>query len=281
MTKFYKRVLMISVALPVFFVIIYVVPYYSHLVFNLVVIGSTTIGAIEIQGLLQKKNIRSYKWLAPILGGTIPLVSYLEITGILRPQSTLLWIVLAVAVVLIRCSLVWKKEDLAPILLMMSSSILIVIYPGLFASYMVRLATFENASLVLLLFLSLVFSNDVLAYLSGSLLGKEWLKIPASPKKTLIGFVVGFSGSVGISILYYWISPDLFSHKFVWSIWIGCSVGLATILGDLLESAMKRSAEVKDSGTVIPGRGGMLDSMDSMLLSAPVLYYCFLIMHLQ
>jgi phosphatidate cytidylyltransferase len=95
--------------------------------------------------------------------------------------------------------------------------------------------------------------------------------IKASPNKSILGFIGGFLGSIAVGILAYFIFFDIFGHLLKMII-LGFITALAAIIGDLAESVMKRSAQIKDSGNVIPGRGGILDSIDSIIFAAPAYY---------
>ncbi len=129
--------------------------------------------------------------------------------------------------------------------------------------------------LMLLLFL-VIWADDSFAYLVGRTIGRRPLFPSISPKKTLEGSVAGFVGS----LLVAWGFARLFwqtaSLKTV--ILLAGLVALSGQIGDLAESAMKRSANLKDSGTVLPGHGGLLDRMDSLLFGAPVLWLTLAIM---
>ena len=276
MRRFYRRLLLVSISFPLFFVFLVLIPQYNHLAFNLVVVAITCLGAFELEMFFRRKKIPTFGFLAPILGAFIPLVTYFEIIGVLWTNASYSCIAASITIVLVRACFVRRKEDLAPVLNTVASSVFIVLYPGILTSYVVRLAQFEDSSLLLLLFFSLVFGNDILAYVAGNAAGKgRVLGVPASPQKTAVGFAVGFCSSILISVVYYLFVPSIFGSLLIWSIVLGSIVGLSTIIGDLVESAMKRSALVKDSGTIIPGRGGVLDSIDSMLISAPVFYFFF------
>jgi phosphatidate cytidylyltransferase len=153
-----------------------------------------------------------------------------------------------------------------------------VIYPSLFLVYLVRLAEFPHTLPVVILFLILNFGNDTLAYLAGRFLGAGSGHIFAvSPKKTVAGFLGGFAGAVVLGTLFALYRPDLFTVAWHWRIAFFLLIAVSADLGDLIESALKRGAEKKDSGRVIPGRGGMLDTIDSLLFSAPVFYYIGLV----
>jgi phosphatidate cytidylyltransferase len=101
--------------------------------------------------------------------------------------------------------------------------------------------------------------------------------IAASPNKSIAGFIGGFAASILISLGAALVFPGVFQSAKMpvipAALILGLGTGLAAALGDLTESVLKRSAGIKDSGTLIPGRGGVLDSIDSIALAAPV-FYC-------
>ena len=137
--------------------------------------------------------------------------------------------------------------------------------------------TSEGRNLMLLLFL-VIWADDTLAYLVGRAIGRKRLFPSISPHKTLEGSVAGLVGS----LLVAWGFAGLFwqtaSMKKV--ILLAVLVALFGQIGDLAESAMKRGANLKDSGSALPGHGGLLDRVDSLLLGAPVLWLSLAIMGL-
>lgn len=151
-------------------------------------------------------------------------------------------------------------------------------YPATLFLYVSRLTFLDNSTLFILLLGFIVFMNDSLAYFFGVSLGKlipGSLKV--SPKKTLIGFLGGILGTVGSFIifkLFFGLFPNLSNLS---AIFISIFMGILVIWGDLLESAFKRRSDIKDSGTLIKGRGGVLDSVDSFFFIAPVYYYFILL----
>jgi phosphatidate cytidylyltransferase len=123
-----------------------------------------------------------------------------------------------------------------------------------------------------------------LAWLTGSLLGKGNRGIiPASPNKSIAGFIGGLLGSVivsgGAALLFpfvYSVSGITFSYDIVIKIiLLGFCTGVFAVLGDLVESAIKRSCGFKDSGNLVLGRGGILDSVDSIAIAAPVFFLLY------
>ena len=119
-----------------------------------------------------------------------------------------------------------------------------------------------------------IWVNDTAAYFFGSLLGKRKLMEHISPKKTVEGFVAGILFTVVASIIFARIYQD-YSVVF----WIGSGVVVAIFgtMGDLFESLIKRTSDVKDSGNLIPGHGGILDRIDSLLIAIPAIYLYFTI----
>jgi phosphatidate cytidylyltransferase len=126
----------------------------------------------------------------------------------------------------------------------------------------------EERHLVLLLFI-LVWINDTGAYIGGSLFGKTKLFERISPKKTWEGTISGVVLAVIVSALcgkYIFYAPVLIFSG------LGLVVGVFSTLGDLIESQLKRSLNIKDSGTILPGHGGFLDRFDGFLMAIPAAY---------
>jgi phosphatidate cytidylyltransferase len=116
-----------------------------------------------------------------------------------------------------------------------------------------------------------IWATDIGAYSIGVPFGKRRLYPKVSPKKSVEGLVGGVVFAIGMALLCrVWFMPPLGISE---AVLLGVVLALVGTLGDLVESLFKRSVGIKDSGSFIPGHGGMLDRMDSMLFAAPVLYY--------
>jgi phosphatidate cytidylyltransferase len=116
-----------------------------------------------------------------------------------------------------------------------------------------------------------IWASDTGAYYIGSSLGKHKLYPKISPKKSVEGLIGGMLAAAGVALLCRaWFLPAVGVLE---AAVLGLVLAVAGTLGDLVESLFKRSVGVKDSGNLIPGHGGILDRMDSMLFAAPVLYY--------
>lgn len=123
--------------------------------------------------------------------------------------------------------------------------------------------------LVWLVFLT-AFGTDIMAYFSGYLFGKHKLCPSISPKKTIEGSVGGTLGSVTLCGLFGWfVVPHLLFHCLT----IGLLCGVVSQFGDLTASIFKRKMGIKDYGNLIPGHGGVMDRFDSVLFTAPLVYY--------
>jgi len=154
-----------------------------------------------------------------------------------------------------------------------SSALLLVAFP---LSFAIRLHGFEHDGPRLLLFaLVLTWVGDTTAYFAGRAMGKHPLAPHLSPKKTWEGTIASMIGSLAVAYVFsYWIRMPLV-HLLLMAV-VG---NVAGQMGDLLESAYKRSAGVKDSGGLLPGHGGILDRIDALILCIPVVWYYLVLVH--
>ena len=274
--SFFVRTATVVVALPVFFVLIFILPQYNHLALNIGAVLVAALGAMELGALLRKRGIPAFRFLFPF-AALIPVAAYLEVLGLIPPVWSPAVPTTLVVLVLLRSLWIRDRKDLDFLLQRVSSSLLVILYPALLLSFIVRLTAFENARWVLLFFFSINFANDIAAYLAGMFLGRGTrLDYAVSPNKSAVGFAAGILASIGVALLFRGTVAGLLPIGYGATAGFGAAAGILTIAGDLVESALKRSADVKDSGGIIPGRGGILDSVDSWLLTAPMFFFVFL-----
>jgi phosphatidate cytidylyltransferase len=276
MKKFLQRILVFLVGIPLFVGLTLFLPQKNHLTLNLVVVALCALGARELADMLNKKKLPVNRWEATALGALCPLVE--TVTVSFFPGFSLTFAVFIAGLSWVLASRVFAApEKLEDGLNRIASGIMAVCYPGLFMIPFIRMGALYQAGPVLLVFLLIVFGNDACAWATGMLLGKNNRGIlAASPNKSVAGFVGGFVISLVTGILAVYLAPKAFVSRSLSPLPAGALLGIlssaAASLGDLAESVMKRSAGIKDSGHIIPGRGGVLDSLDSIAFTAPIFY---------
>ncbi len=145
------------------------------------------------------------------------------------------------------------------------------VYVGFTLSHLVLINALDSGTEFVLATIVSVWANDVLAYAVGAAWGRHRLAPELSPKKSWEGVIAGTVGSVTVwACLPFIVKTAL---PWWWLVAIGATVSLASVLGDLAESRIKREAGVKDSGRYLPGHGGFLDRFDSTILVSIVSFY--------
>jgi phosphatidate cytidylyltransferase len=149
-----------------------------------------------------------------------------------------------------------------------SVTIFSLIYTSIFLSSIYRLRLKTDGAYLIVSLMILIWITDTFAYFIGKFLGRKRNIFKASPKKSLEGF---FGGFLACLVGAYFIS--VFIHfSLIHTLSLAISAGIFGQLGDLFESLLKRDIGVKDSSSIIPGHGGVLDRFDSLMIAAPVLY---------
>ena len=147
-----------------------------------------------------------------------------------------------------------------------------VVYTGGLFSFLIAIRLLPRGFLLTIFLLDMIWSADIFAYFIGKTWGKNPLAPGISPKKTVEGAIGGLFASSSAGVLLSVFFPLQFLNYFYGSL-LGLLVGLAGTLGDLNQSALKRSVNVKDAGDLLPGHGGILDRFDSLLFAAPLFYF--------
>ena len=297
MKKIIERLLVFFIGIPSIFALVLFLPHFNNLALNLVVVFFSALGAVEFSAMLEKKNIKISKIESCILGALIPLSLTLVISAWFS-----VWVIVIAAIAAMLWALISRifsrKTEIETITNKVIGCFSLFIYPGFFMGFIIMMSGWGNPAAVLL-FLLIIFANDSLAWLFGTLFGANNKGvITVSPNKSIAGFIGGILGSIIIAICTAYFFPSVFAVKglmlaefidnksFLSQIFIdqilipavilGLCTGIAAILGDLAESAMKRSCDFKDSGNFMLGRGGVLDSIDSIAVAAPVFYLLFI-----
>lgn len=164
-----------------------------------------------------------------------------------------------------------RREAMEGIAQRIALTLLGILYVGTFGAFVGLTRDLPNGVFWVFVLLGMTWLNDTFAYFFGHRFGKRKLAPMISPGKTVEGFLGGFLGSF-CGFLLFWV---IFRRpiSILYSAPLTLLVGVVGPVGDLCESLIKRSFNIKDSGNVIPGHGGMLDRIDALLFTAPVVYW--------
>jgi phosphatidate cytidylyltransferase len=251
------------------------------------VIACVEVCLYEFLKLCQSAGFKPLSTLAYLASAALCALRAVETS---RPEMNSFLLLVALVLITLTAALVTTR-DLKTYLGAVATTIFGVLYIGLSLSCLLPLrfsqlgagslglagaaGSSTGRNLTLLLFL-VIWADDTFAYLVGRTMGRKMLFPSISPKKTLEGSAAGLLGS----LLVAWGFERLFwqtaSLKKV--ILLAGLIALFGQIGDLAESALKRGANLKDSGSVLPGHGGLLDRVDSLLFGAPVLWLSLAIM---
>lgn len=269
MTSFGKRLILTITSVPALFCLIYFLPHYHHIGFAILTVLAVFSGSYEMKGMLfhsDEKPLVPY-W-TPVL---LPAMQFVE--SVYMPTIPILDItfVLLLLIGFSKEIFIGAKDDFSTTIDRVARTVFLLIYPGYFSIFLIRILLHQQSTYLLLMLFLLVFGNDTFAYIFGMWLGKKNRNIVAvSQNKSLAGFLGGILSTMLLSLLWVRFIPSMRSmFSFGEALLIGFLLAIVSDIGDLVESAFKRGAKVKDSGTIIFGRGGILDSIDSLLASAP------------
>lgn len=251
-------------------VLIWIVGWTPGLVMAALVAIAAVIGLWEFLTMGEKKGLPVQKALSTFL-------LLLLLATFLLPVSV--EIAVFAILLLIPMAYVFSASDLAEALPGSAVCVLGILYIGLLSGALMRLRIdFDpNGSKLIFFLLLVVWAGDSLAYYTGRKFGRTKLLPRVSPKKTVEGLLGGVAGSLIAAAIIHFTFFDEF--PLVHALIAAALLSLAGVVGDLAESAWKRSAAIKDSGTIIPGHGGVLDRLDSILFTAPVLYAYWFLLH--
>lgn len=221
------------------------------------------------------------------IGGfpTGAIVVLLLVVAFLRREQEWIPAILAGVIITQLLQALWRQrrqEDQSEALTTVAIRLAGILYIGLLGSYLIGVRMLDSAipmlpAKLLTLFFIVIFAGDTGAYYTGRTLGRHKLAPRISPGKTWEGVAGGLTGNIVATLIaHFTFFPEL---PVVDAITLALVMGILGITGDLCESMIKRGAKAKDAGSLIPGHGGLLDRLDSMLFNAPIIYYyavCFL-----
>jgi len=223
------------------------------------------LGVFELFRLLARYGVEAY-WF------TYPLTLLLPwVWTYYSPESALNYLVVS-GLICMGYS-VFQTREMKKGFLSMSGNLMAIFYLGVPLSIA---GSFQRSQVLhLLMVLSVVWAGDILAYGVGKRWGKHKVTSQMSPHKSLEGYVAGLLSSVLAAMAFGHYSSLAWSTAYL--VLIGAFLGLVSMVGDLFESMLKRGADIKDSSNLLPGHGGVLDRIDSLLFALPA-YYTLLVL---
>jgi phosphatidate cytidylyltransferase len=272
-----KRVLTAAVLIPVVLVVVFLGPRWQWL-FTLVTAVVAALASWEYLTLARLKGAGASR-----LAVAIAILALFAATFQWPDQVASILGILSLTLLLV-CTF---SSPIARMLPDATNAVFCLIYTGFTLISLPALHAQHNGPSLVVFLLCVVWAGDIAALYIGRPFGRHKLAPTLSPNKTWEGSIASIAGSLlaaggllGISeYLAGWNSVALSYADEVWWYWLilAVIVNIAAQVGDLAESALKRSAGVKDSGTLLPGHGGILDRIDALLLAAPALWYAQLI----
>jgi phosphatidate cytidylyltransferase len=270
------RLLTAAIALPILVASIILPWWVPDTVWIFVAIAGFALaaGLFEFYSLTKKLELKADAAIG-YLGAVALFVAFVFDAPANDPNLLLATIALFVIAVLVSQTFRFQV-DFAKMLTGIGVTILGVMYVAFLGGFLVATRVgFENVSGLstdlLLYFFIVIFGSDTGAYFAGRAFGNHKLAPKISPGKTVEGLIGGILAAAGFAAL---CTLTFFAElPYQFSIPLAAVMAVVGVLGDLAESAMKRGSNTKDAASILPGHGGLLDRLDSLLFNAPILYY--------
>jgi len=238
----------------------------SFLLFWLVITAISIIGAHEYYSICLKKDNAQLK-IFFIFSGLLPIIATLN------KHTDLVVALFIAALILNACITLFSAAKLPQPFEILLKANFGTLYLGLFPACLILFMAEPHGAAWLLFLTTITAASDTGAYFIGKSFGKNKLCPSVSPGKTVEGFIGGMFCGTLFSLL---VAVAVFdSVNFIALTMCALLLSALGVVGDLVESLLKRSMNVKDSGSLLPGHGGILDRVDSLLFTAPVLYYLY------
>ena len=267
-----KRIITAVIILPILIASILIS--WLQPLFVLLIAAALLLGLLEFRKLARRRGMKPVDEAMFLGAAGLFVVFYFNDAA---QDLLMLQLIVAILILLTILTLVVATLRGAPFDTIISSSgatILGVLYVVLLGSHVVALRTGFPQQLsahLLSFFFLVVMGSDAGAYYLGRTFGKHKMAPKISPGKTWEGFVGGFLAGVLLAVVsHFWFFKNL---PLKWALGLGALMTGLGMLGDLTESALKRSVGAKDAANLLPGHGGMLDRLDSLLFNAPLIYY--------
>lgn len=287
-TELTRRWAVAAVGVPLVVVVLYVG---SWALAGLVAVLAA-IGADECFRLARHKGVRPVGWVGVPVAALFPVVATVAATPAAFGATALVGVAVAALLLLVWITF-WRGAEGEP-LAAAGATLFGAVYPGLALAVVPLLHALPGqlgwsadgsaawaAVAVVALPLTSTWVGDATAYFAGSAFGRRRLAPAISPKKSWEGAVAGVMGASIGAVVWHLVVRDVIPGAPLTPTLValvGVCIGVGAILGDLAESVLKRDAGVKDSGTLLPGHGGVLDRVDALVLTLPLSYGLLLLM---
>jgi len=226
------------------------------------------LGLYEFFTMLERKGIPIYKYFGITIGVIIPLSIFLRFE--LTRGWEFLFISFALGTLFV---LQFSRRESTNAVLAISATMFALFYISWFFSFMIKLKILPYGTQLVGFLLLVTKGADIGAFFAGRRFGRRALIPHVSPKKTVEGALGGMAAAVLVALACRIFLPDLTAFSWPNLILLGFALGGLGMLGDLSESLIKRDCASKDSGAILPGMGGVMDVIDSLLFTAPAFYF--------
>ena len=235
-----------------------------HWFFNLLAVAFIILGLLEFFALLENKGITAYKYFGTVIGVLIP------ISIVFRFETSRNWELAFILLALLSLIFMqFKRRTNAGVIVDISTTLFGIFYVSWFFSFLIKIRNLPCGAGLAASVILITKLGDIGAFLVGTRFGKTPLVPRISPKKSVEGAI----GGLAFSALGALASAPFLNLGWLHLVLLGMGLGIVGQLGDLSESLIKRDCQVKDSGAIFPGLGGVLDSIDSLLFSVPAFYF--------
>lgn len=246
----------------------------GELWFSVMVSAFVACASFEFFSLLRNKKVPSFRFFGVAIAIALPILVFLE-QGLTQSGEVLFLILACLFLFLLQFTRTDNEDALVGIALTLFG----ILYVGWFMSFFVKMRFLPGGEYWIAYLIAVTKAGDIGAYIFGSLLGRRKLIAHISPNKTVEGLFGGLFLSLVTAVGLRSCLPIQFEVLHL--LMLGMIIGILGQIGDLSESLMKRFCHAKDSGVWLPGVGGVLDTVDSVLFTAPIFYFHLKIFYMQ
>ncbi|MFH2033343.1 MAG: phosphatidate cytidylyltransferase [Candidatus Margulisiibacteriota bacterium] len=239
--------------------------YLGGLAFLALVLALALFSVNEFYSMMMRRGYKPAYWVGNAITIFFIVFAYYSLKLNWEPAHSAILTLAATAALFSGIFLKRKKDTIMDVMVTLFG----MVYIGWFFSYFLFLRNLTDHGAYLFFLMFSIWAMDIMAYLFGKAFGRHKLAPSISPKKTWEGAIAGFLTCLIAASIF----SGMASIPMVDALILGVLIGIVAQFSDLVESLIKRDAGVKDSSALLPGHGGVLDRMDSFILTVPIMYY--------